>query len=40
MQTPPSLFKAAKVDGCSNLKFLIKVVIPMNAPTPLSLWRS
>ena len=30
MQTPPSLFKAAKVDGCSNLKFLIKVVIPMN----------
>lgn len=30
MQTPPSLFKAAKVDGCSNLKFLFKVVIPMN----------
>lgn len=30
MQTPPSLFKAAKVDGCSNLKFLIKVVVPMN----------
>lgn len=30
MQTPPSLFKAAKVDGCSNLGFLLKVVIPMN----------
>jgi len=30
MQTPPSLFKAAKVDGCSNLRFLVKVVIPMN----------
>ena len=30
MQTPPALFKAAKVDGCSNLRFLIKVVIPMN----------
>lgn len=30
LQTPPSLFKAAKVDGCSNLKYLIKVVIPMN----------
>ena len=30
LQTPPSLFKAAKVDGCSNLRFLIKVVIPMN----------
>lgn len=29
-QMPPSLFKSAKVDCCSEFKFLWKVVIPMN----------
>ena len=29
-QMPPSLFKSAKVDCCSDLKFLWRVVIPMN----------
>lgn len=29
-QLPPSLFKSAKVDCCSNFKFLWKVMIPMN----------
>ena len=29
MQTPPSLFKAAKVDGCSNLKFIVKILLPL-----------
>ena len=30
LQISPALFKAAKVDGCSNLKFLIRIVLPLN----------
>ncbi len=29
-QTPPPLFKAAKVDGCSDWKYLWKVMVPLN----------
>ncbi len=29
-QVPPSLFKSAKVDCCSDFKYLWKVMIPMN----------
>jgi multiple sugar transport system permease protein len=30
MQTPAALYKAAKVDGCSDLKYLWKIIIPIN----------
>lgn len=33
MQMPPALYKAAKVDGISNLRFLRKVMVPMNKNT-------
>lgn len=36
-QIPESLYKAAKVDGCGNLSFLIKVMIPLAAPTLISI---
>lgn len=36
-QIPESLYKAAKVDGCSNLSFLFKVMIPLTAPTLISI---
>jgi len=29
-QTPPSLFKAAKVDGCSDWRYLWRVMVPLN----------
>ncbi len=32
-QIPDSLYKAAKVDGTSDLKYLIKVMIPISKPT-------
>ena len=32
-QVPESLYKAAKVDGTSDLKYLIKVMIPVCKPT-------
>lgn len=33
MQIPDALYKAAKVDGCSDFKFLRRVMIPIAAPT-------
>lgn len=32
-QVPDTLYKAAKVDGCSDMKFLFRVMIPMALPT-------
>ena len=32
-QIPDSLYQAAKVDGCSDLGYLIKVMVPLTAPT-------
>jgi len=32
-QVPDSLYKAAKVDGCSDFKFLRRVMIPIAGPT-------
>ena len=32
-QIPDSLYYAAKVDGCSDLKYLLKVMIPIAKPT-------
>ena len=37
MQIPDSLYQAAKVDGCSDAKFLIKVMVPLAAPTITSI---
>ena len=37
MQIPESLYKAAKVDGCSDMKFLVKVMIPLAGPTITSI---
>lgn len=36
-QIPESLYKAAKVDGCGNVRFLVKVMIPLAAPTLISI---
>lgn len=36
-QIPDSLYYAAKVDGCSDLKYLIKVMVPLSAPTIISI---
>lgn len=36
-QIPDSLYKAAKVDGCSDVKYLIKVLVPLTAPTLTSI---
>ena len=32
-QVPDELYKAAKVDGCSDMKFLLKVMVPICRPT-------
>lgn len=37
MQIPDSLYRAAKVDGCSNMGFLVKVMVPLTAPTLISI---
>ena len=37
MQIPDSLYKAAKVDGCSDLGYLVKVMVPLTAPTLISI---
>jgi multiple sugar transport system permease protein len=34
---PESLYKAAKVDGCSDLRYLIKVMVPLAGPTITSI---
>lgn len=36
-QVPEELYKAAKVDGTSDLKYLIKVLIPFNKPTIITI---
>lgn len=36
-QIPDSLYRAAKVDGCSDVKYLIKVMVPLTAPTLTSI---
>lgn len=36
MQIPNSLYQAAKVDGLSDMGYLIKVMIPLTAPTLIS----
>ena len=35
-QIPDSLYQAAKVDGCSDMGYLIKVMVPLTAPTLIS----
>ena len=37
MQIPNSLYQAAKVDGLSDLGYLIKVMVPLTAPTLISI---
>ncbi len=37
MQIPNSLYQAAKIDGLSDLGYLIKVMIPLTAPTLVSI---
>jgi multiple sugar transport system permease protein len=37
MQIPNELYLAAKVDGCGDLKYLWKVMIPMALPTLISI---
>ncbi len=32
-QIPDSLYKAARVDGCSDFKFLMRVMVPIASPT-------
>lgn len=36
-QIPDSLYKAAKVDGCSDFKFLTRVMIPIASPTLITI---
>ena len=37
MQIPNELYLAAKVDGCGDLKYLWKVMIPLALPTLISI---
>lgn len=37
MQIPDSLYKAAKVDGLSDMGYLVKVMVPLTAPTLVSI---
>lgn len=37
MQIPNSLYQAAKVDGLSDMGYLIKVMVPLTAPTLVSI---
>lgn len=34
---PNSLYKAAKVDGCSDVRYLVKIMIPLAGPTIISI---
>lgn len=34
---PKDLYKAAKIDGCSDLKYLFKIMVPMSKPTIMSI---
>lgn len=33
---PPAYYKAAKIDGCGDLRFLLNIMIPMSYPTIVS----
>lgn len=37
MQIPETLYKAAKVDGISDMGYLVKVMVPLTAPTLISI---
>ncbi len=37
MQIPDSLYQAAKIDGLSDMGYLLKVMIPLTAPTLISI---
>ena len=37
MQVPDSLYQAAKVDGAGDVRFLVKVMIPLTMPTIISI---
>ncbi len=37
MQIPDELYKAAKIDGVSDMKYLVKVMVPLAAPTIISI---
>ena len=37
MQIPNELYLAAKVDGCSDIKYLCKVMVPLSLPTLISI---
>ena len=37
MQVPDSLYQAAKVDGAGDVRFLVKVMIPLTLPTIISI---
>ena len=37
MQITDSLYQAAKVDGCSDMGYLVKVMVPLTAPTLISI---
>lgn len=37
MQIPNSLYQAAKVDGLSDMGYLVKVMVPLTAPTLISI---
>jgi len=37
MQVPDTLYYAAKVDGCNDFNYLLKVMIPINRPTIVSI---
>lgn len=37
MQIPESLYKAAKVDGLSDMGYLLKVMVPLTGPTLISI---
>lgn len=37
MSFPGELFDAARIDGCSNLRFLFRILIPLSRPTLMAL---
>ena len=37
MQIPETLYKAAKVDGITDMGYLVKVMVPLTAPTLISI---
>jgi ABC-type glycerol-3-phosphate transport system permease component len=36
-QIPDTLYRAAKIDGCSDMKFLRRIMIPIAAPTIITI---